>query len=238
MDQDTGARPSLGGDVITAIAKSPAASELISSIVVSLIGALVALIGKKQPKAPTAPVTTPTPAPAQPSDGIPDDMIPEPAKQRKVARVRLKLLKAQLSKARFPDAYTEANPFGLIEQGELRQVEAGEAAIPWASKVWTDLTAYDEQGREFLPPAVVKFGLAFKTVHTLDGAAMVGKGANPDGSWKPYERVDAEQVGNGSTAFETTNGFVHQFKVFEEGTFHAAGSVDGVRSNEFDVRVS
>lgn len=231
-------RPSKVGDFAGGIITSPAVQSIVGQIVAAALAALFALIERKVTKPPTGPIDTPTPAPGGDVDGIPDDLIPEPKLEREVKRVRLKILKAQYSRARFPEQYTNENPFGLYPQSYLRQVEAGAEALNYGSKVWTDLTAYDAEDKEFLPPAVLKFGLAFRTEHQLDGAIIAGAGIEPSGEPKPYQAVDSNEVGNGITAWRSTNGFVHQFKVHGEGSFECQGFVAGVPSNHFTVRVS
>jgi len=238
MSTSVPGRESRAGDLAGGVIASPVVQDIVTKLIGMALLALFGLLQKRPPKAPPQPIVTPTPAPGGDVDGVPDDLIPEPPKTRAVERVRLKILKAQYSRARFPEQYTPENPFGLYPQAYLRRVEAGEESIAWASKVWTDLTAYDADGKEFLPPAVLKFGLAFQTEHELDGASIVGAGIEPSGEPKPYEAESSDDVGNGITAWLSSNGFVHQFKVHGEGAFEARGAVAGVESNHFTVRVS
>ena len=183
---------------------------------------------------PTVPVTVPTPAPISPPD-FPDDTIPTPSVVRTVKTVTCKLSRVQLSRQRFPEAYTAENPFGLVPPGPIQDGNA----MNWGSKFWLDLTARDENGKEFLREDILTAHIAYKTEHHAGAAFIKGHGANADGSLAPgYETNDTDEIGNGISAYISSNGFLHQMKAFGEGTFECYGVVNGVESNHFNLRVS
>lgn len=185
----------------------------------------------------TKPVPTPNnpvPKDVQPDKDFPDDTILGPAK-RSVGSVKVGLARVQLSRQRFPEEYTDDNPFGLFR--DLDGAKSGSAAIPYGSKVWIDLTPYDQDGQEIKKEDAISLGLAYDTKHVVGGASITGKGGTP-GNPKPYETVDTDEVGNGITAWKSTNGFLHQVKVHEEGTYEVTGFVAGVKGETFSIRVS
>jgi len=193
-----------------------------------------------KPVPPQKPVDKPTPAGG--TDDFPDDHIPRPSAGRKVAKATLHLVRSQYSRQRFPEEYNDNNPFGLVPQGELKQIEQGNGALNWENKFWLDLTAYDEQGREFVRADVMSLGLAYKTEIRCGDAFIIGHGAAANGEpIAGYETNDTDEIGNGITAWLTSKGFLHQMQCFASAdgqSFHCFGSVNGVRSNEFDIKVS
>lgn len=180
-------------------------------------------------------------------DRLPDDdHIAAPpivvANARKVASVRLRIQKAQYSRERHPDAYTEDNPLGLY-QGDLARFEHGAEAINFESKVWLDLTAFDQDGKEFLGGDLVAAGLSFRGEHVITDEAgrvtrITGKGQRPDGSPEPWEQVEETSVGLGEKSWINSLGCNEQVKVWREGTFRVVGSIGGVKSNDLTIRVS
>lgn len=197
---------------------------------------------KKKPTPPPGPVTVPTPAPNSPDD-FPDDHIPrKPNVGRVVTKVHIGIARAQYSRERFPEEYTPANPFGLIPDAYLRGLEKGQGALPWASKIWLDLTATDQDGHEFLRPDVQALGLAFQTEHHFGDAYIIGKGANPDGTpIGGYDTNDTNEIGNGISAWLSSLGFLHQMQAWDAAdgdTFEVYGVVKGVVSNKFKIKVS
>jgi hypothetical protein len=204
--------------------------------IINALPVLVNIIKDILPKPkPSVPVVTPTPAPNSPND-FPDDTIPIPSKPRTVVTVDCKLGRVQYSRQRFPQEYTSENPFGLAKPGPI---QSGAEAMAWGSKFWLDLTARDANGKELLREDILTAGIAFKTEHHAGEAFIKGHGANADGSAKAgYETNDTDEIGNGITAWLSTNGFLHQMKAFGEGTFLCYGVVNGVKSNEFTIRVS
>lgn len=213
--------------VLTGILKDPQVQQTLISELLKLITGWL-----HRTPAPTVPVVTPTPVPVQPP-GFPDDIIPAPTPTRSVATVRLKRSRGQYNRERFPKEYTDDNPMGLISQDDLK------GTIPFASKVWYDLTAYDAKGNEFLRDAVLSHNLAFQTELHVGDAFIIGHGAEQDGSPTPgYEAVDSDAIGNGITAWKSSLGFLHQIKAHGEGTFEVWGRVGGVESNHEILKVS
>jgi hypothetical protein len=227
-------KKSLGG-IIDVIKFADQNEDLIRGIVSFIKG----LFGKGKPKPPSEPVKEPTPVAGPQDDDFPDDVIPAPPqKGRKVTTVALHLTRAQYNRQRFPEKYTDDNPFGLYSQDYLKQVEAGNEAINWGSKFWLDLTARDAEGKEFLRDAIVAGGLAFKTEHHCGDAYIIGGGVFPDGGNKDYKTNDTAEIGNGISAWLSSNGFLHQMKAHGEGAFECWGKVGGVESNHFTLKVS
>lgn len=221
---------SLGG--IVDVIKFASENE---SLIRNLVSFFKGLFGKK-PKAPSAPIKEPVPATGEQDEDFPDDSIPAPKeKGRVVTSVSLKLGRVQVSRARFPEVYTDDNPFGLVPPGPI---QSGAEAMNWGSKFWLDLTARDADGKEFLREAIVANGLAFKTEHHCGEAYIIGGGAFPDGGQKDYKTNDTDEIGNGITAWLSSNGFLHQMKAHGEGEFECWGSVGGVKSNRFTIKVS
>ena len=217
------------------LGSNPAIQGALAAIIAQLLGSVPGLIAGLFNKKPKAPVTSPTPAPVPQDEEFPDDHIPTPpiTAERIVTTVRLKLARAQYSKQRFPQEYTEANPFGLVSNEELRAVEEGRSALNYASKFWLDLTAYDQHGKEFLRDAVLALGLEFKTEFHVGDASIKG-----NGDINKVETVDSDLVGNGITAYNSSLGFLHQMKAHGEGESECSGSVNGVSSNTFTLKVS
>jgi hypothetical protein len=184
----------------------------------------------------------PTPKPV-PTSELPDDTIPEPKKPEapapvaeapsSVAGLRLKVKQIQLNRGRFPEAYTEDNPFGLVRGQDKLDMESGAGAIPFKSKVWLDLTPVDEFGEEIGPEEVKALGLAWEPVWNVDGVSV---GAKAPGV--PDVKGESAIVGTGVTNWQSTLGFGLQIQVFEEGTFVAQAMLAGVESNALKLRVS
>jgi hypothetical protein len=136
------------------------------------------------------------------------------------------------SRARFPRSTTD-NPFGLVKPARRSR----EGGVPYApSSGWTSLRT-DQDGKEF-KDAILANKMEFKTVIT---AARHSSGHRGTGDQQPndgYQTNDTDEIGNGITAWISTNGFLHQMKAHGEGTFECWGAVAGVRSNSFKIRVS
>lgn len=227
------------GGIVGPVVNDPVVKQMLLQAIIQAITGWLSGIFNKKPKPPTVPVTAPTPAPSQPDPSFPDDHIPRPPTTRKVARVRIKLERVQLSKERFPNEYTPENPFGLVSPGPI---QAG-SNMNWGSKFWVDLTAYDEQGKEFLRPDVLTYGLAYKTEIRVGDAVQKGLGALPDGTPVPgYVSQGTDAIGHGITAWLSSFGFLHQMQAFAAADgqkFRVTGFVDGVEAeNPFDLGVS
>lgn len=233
-------QPTSGGEVapkldLGALVPQDVKAQLVQGLINALVqgvGKLLAgVFGKKKAEAPKVPVSAPQPNPVDPGEGrFLDDVIPAPA-GRKIAKVRCKLSRIQLSTQRFG---------GELVQPTDRH-EQGLDAINWGSKVWIDLTAYDEQGREFLQDAVLAHGLAFKTEHHVGAAHIVGAGADPQGNPLPYVTADTDEIGNGISAWLYSKGFLQQFKAHAAAdgqSFDVWGKVGGVESNHITLKFS
>lgn len=201
----------------------------------ALADKLLDLIFKKEKKQPPTDIVT-KPVGGDPADDFPDDFIPSVGTGgRRVVKVVLKLNRVQLNKKRFPEAYQNGQN-GLLDNP--RQYEDG-PAISYASKIWLDLTATDESGREWLREDIINARIAFKTEHHCGGSFIKGRGMDVNGDPLPgYETNEANGVGNGITAWLSSKGFLHQMKVNQEGVFECYGVVDGVESNHFTLTVS
>lgn len=226
------------GDIIKIAAENPQLIQMLVGLIGSLLGGLF----NRKPKPPTPMVPVDKPTPREDSDDdFPDDIIPTPKVGAKVSTVVLKLARAQYQKDRFPEMYTEENPQGLYSNKEKAAIEAGHTALNWGSKFWLDLTAFDEKGQEFTRDRVLAEGLSFKTEHHVGDAFIKGHGAAPDGQPKAgYETNFTEEVGGGDAAWRSSLGFLMQFKshVDADGkAFRCIGSVNGVTSNEFVIRI-
>lgn len=235
------------GGVLVGVAKDllnqPGVKEsLIKEAVNFLKGLVGRLFGGGKPKPPVVPVVVATPVtPTTAEDDFPDDHIPVPAADRKVTTVRLRLARAQYSRQRFPNEFTNDNRMGLYSQEDLNKIESGQQALNWQSKFWLDLTAYDAAGKEFLRDAVLSYGLAYKNEIHAGGCFVKGAGATPDGQPNPYSAEDTNEIGHGDTAWISSLGFLTQFKAWPAAdgkTFECSGSVNGVASNVFSIRVS
>ena len=209
----------------TVLASQP---DLIPKLISFLLG-----LFKSKPK-PPAPETG-KPVGGDSRDDFPDDTIPAPIVTTVVTKVRLKLARIQLSKQRFPEAYTMDNPFGLMPTAE---VESGKSAMPYGSKFWLDLTAYDSKDLEIMRDRVIAYGLCYKTEHHAGEAFIKGHGGTDQNPTAGYETNDTEDIGNGITAWISSDGFLHQMKAHGQGTFECSGKVDGVESNKFTIKVS
>lgn len=213
------------GKLLNALLSNP---ELLGKIA-SAIGSLF----KHAPApVPAAPVTVPTPIPGRDSGAFPDDYIPAPSKERKIARVTIKLARIQLNGQRFPDAPDN----GLVPV--TPEHETGAEAIPYASKIWFDLTAYDEAGKEFLRDAVIAANLCYQTEHFVGDAHAKGLGGSFGSPNPGYLLDETNSIGLGSTAWISSGGFLLQTKAHEEGTYEAHGFVGGVQSNSITFKVS
>ncbi len=221
-------------DVANVILNAPGVKEKGLELLMGLISKL--LNKKPKPVDPVPPVVTkPVPNPNQVDPDLIDDVIPSPAptEKRTVKEVKLTLAGGQLNKQRFPDAPNG----GLIPMAELHQIQAGKMAINYASKIWLDLTAYDQHGKEFLPGDVIAFDMCYATEHHCGDAFIKGNGGSPQNPAQ-YEAEDTSEVGNGISSWIATLGFKHQMKVHGEGSFECWGSVKGIKSNSFTIKVS
>ena len=221
-------------DAATAVLNYPGVQDKLIALFMGLFTKL--LNRQKPPAAPLPPViTAPVPNPNAADPDLLDDVIPSPAADgtRKVTKVKLSLTDAQLNKGRFPNAPNG----GLLPRDVLDNIVAGRTALNYGSKAWFDLTAYDQKGVEFLPGDVIAYGLQYKTEHHIGDAFIKGNGGAPQQPAEGYQTQDGS-VGNGISSWIATLGFKHQVKFHGEGTYKCTGSVDGVESNSFTVRVS
>jgi hypothetical protein len=234
---------SIGIGDIVAIGKTINDNRAALAGIVALLRSLFGgLFGHKAKPAPTVPVTVPTPT----EDGdpkFPDDTIPTPAPPtRTVVNVVLRLARVQYSKARFPDMYTDDNPMGLMDDATRKDIEGGNEAMPWGSKFWLDLTAYDADNQEFTRDRVLAHGLSFRTEHHCGEAHIIGHGADAAGDpIAGYETVSTDQIGNGDAAWRSSLGFLHQLKSHVDANgsaFLCKGAVGGVSSNAFTIRIN
>jgi len=226
---------SLVGDLGNNPAIQAALAGIIAQLLAAVPGLLIGLFNRK----PTTPITSPTPAPVPQDDDFPDDTIPEPSDKREVKRAVLKLARAQYNKQRFPDQYKDGNN-GLYSDEDKRSIQEGDSALNYASKFWLDITAYDDDDKEFLRPAVLTHGLAYKTEFHVGDAYILGFGPdekNVDGSPRA-EVVHTNEMGHGITAWNNSFGFLHQMKARKEGEYDVYAVVDGVETNHFTLKVS
>lgn len=207
-----------------------------------LLSLLTGLLHKK-PKVtpPTAPIDKPVPR-GDGDDHFPDDFIPVKKGDRVPTKLHYGIAKAEYSRERFPEQFTPEKGNGLIDQSFLRRVEKGLEAIPWGSKVWLDGTLFDQYGREFLPDAVIAYGLAYATEHHFGSAFIVGLGADANGQPKGgYTVNDTEEIGQGISAWLYTKGFMQQFKAqpaADGQQFEVYFRAGGVSSEVFTIKVS
>lgn len=230
----TGQKSSVSSDLIGSILGNPQIQE---TLVQSLLGALLGLF-KRKPKPIVLPGGTPVPNPNNDAgDDFPDDVIPPPvtAKTRIVSKVRMVASRLQYSRRLNPEMYTADNKFGLYSNPRL--YEGGKDAINIEAKGWFDLTAFDQNGVEFKPEAVAEYDLAYKTEHHVGDTFIKGNGGSLGSPNEGYETFEGEGVGNGITAWISSNGFLHQVKFHKEGTYEVWGKVGGVESNRFVIRV-
>lgn len=223
------------GDVATAIINNPQVKDKLLGWLMGFINQL--LSGKRKEEVPPLPpvITEPVRNPNGTDPDLIDDVIPSPnVPGRKVTSVKLTLAGGQLNKQRFPNAPNG----GLLPMDYLRQVQAGKLALNYGSKFWLDLTAYDQVGKEFLPGDVISNDLCYQTEHHAGDAFIKGHGGQPQVPTDGYETNDTNEIGNGISSWIATLGFKHQMKAHGEGTFECWGSVGGVRSNSFSIRVS
>jgi len=231
------------GGIVGGILNDPQVKQSIISELFRLIAGLFHHDPKPAP-APVVAITKPTPAPVQPAPNFPDDHFPVPVTHaRKVTTVTLYLARAQYSKERFPEKYTDDNPMGLYSNEDLRAIQAGDSKLNWGSKFWLDKTSRDAEGHEFLRPDMLAFGLAFKNETHVGDCFIKGHGADP-GTGAPlpgYETNDTDAIGHGETAWLSSLGSLVQFKSWPASdgkSFECWGSVDGVESNRFTISVS
>lgn len=222
-------------DVATSILSDPANQKAVFSFLWNLIQGL---FKKKEPVPALPPVVVvpvPNPGSVTPPDLI-DDVIPAPpAADRVVTSVKLTLAGGQLNRQRFPNAPNG----GLLDMSYLKQVQAGKMALNYGSKFWLDLTAYDQNGREFLPGDVIAYNLCYQTEHHAGDAYIKGHGGTAQRPTDGYETNDTNEIGNGISSWVATLGFKHQMKAHGEGEFRCSGSVGGVEAgNPFTIRVS
>lgn len=222
-------------DAATAVLNFPGVQDKLIALFMGLFTKLLT----RKPAAPATPlppvITAPVPNPNQIDPDLIDDVIPSPPSdgKRKVTTVKLSLAGGQLSKQRFPNAPNG----GLLPGDVLHAVVAGKTALNYGSKAWFDLTAYDQDGKEFLPGDVIAYGLCYRTEHHIGDSFIKGHGGEPQNPTPGYETQDGD-VGNGITSWKSTLGFKHQVKFHAEGSYKCSGSVDGVESNSFTVKVS
>ena len=240
MGSNAQPRASLGGDFLTGAATSPQLQGAFVQLLVGLLAGLFKTIAERVTSPVVTPPVKPVPAPTQPDPDFPDDVHPAPTQKRKVGSVRLRLARGQYQRERFPEEYTEANPFGLIPQSELKDIQAGKSAMPWGSKFWLDLTPYDTDGREITRPEFIAMGLAFQTEHHCGGAYIVGAGPLPGQPTEPadYKTEDTDAISNGISAWKSSLGCLHQMRAWSEGSFAVVCSIAGVSGDSFTLRVS
>ena len=229
------------GDLIKAQLSNPDFQKTILSALTAALGGLLGKLFGKKDVPVVRPGDTPVLSPKQADSDFPDDVIgaPKNTASRLVTQVKLGISRVQLSKERFPERVRADGTGYVYNSSEMDQVRKG-AAIPFASKVWLDLTAYDQFGKEFLKDAVLANDLAFKTAHrSAEGAFIEGLGADDNGKPLPgYKTNDTDAIGNGISAWLASLGFLHQIKVHGEGTFTFSGEVGGVASNNVTLNVS
>lgn len=228
-------------------------NPLVQSLVMAIINGIAKLFGKG-PGHGVKPVTSVFQGGLPAASKMPDDdhIVAKGAAADLVGppvRGRLILERVQLNRQRFPEAYTDANPFGLVQGEEKQKIEDGTGAMCFGSKFWCDLTLFDKDGRELTPDAVIAQGLNFKTrweCESLKGDStgltfIAGKGgqSNPRDP-APYEAGEGGFVGQGGTAWASSMGFLHQYKAFGEGEIEVRVSVIGqlVPINSLRMRVS
>lgn len=240
MSSSTQPRASFGGDLLAGAAGSQQLQGALVSFLVSLVAGLIARATQRVTTVPPVPITAPVPSPVPAEPGFPDDVMPAPKTSRKVGSVRLRLARAQYSRERFPEMYTENNPFGLYSQADLRASMDGAGVLNFGSKFWLDLTPFDTEGREISRPEMIAMGLSFRTEHHAGDAYIVGAGELPDAPGEPadYKTADTDAVSNGITAWKSSLGYLHQMKAWGEGSFVCVGKVGDVASNSFTLRVS
>lgn len=230
--------PKPNASLITDMGNNPAVQAALAGLLSQLLSALPNLViglFNKKPKPVLSPGDVPISNPNNTGD-FEDDVIPPPVpvKTRKVATVKIVTSRLQYSQKLNPEMFTEDNKQGLYDNP--RSYEGGDSAINIGAKGWFDLTAFDEDGEEFKPEAVAQYGLAYKTEHHVGDAFIKGNGGSMGNPNEGYETQDG-QVGNGISSWKKTNGFLHQVKFHSEGTWEVFGSVDGVESNHFEIRV-
>lgn len=191
-----------------------------------------ALTKKAEPKeAPLVPGPAPTP-------GIPGP-IPAPSAStpvgdeapRKVARVGL-----VVQKAVFPDETLYEG-----DRAPMKLVNAGEN-FNFGSSLWLDLTAYDENGDEWMGHSLVAADLDYRTRHEVykDGvriAFIQGQGGEP-GNPADWTQQNSEEVSFAQRAWKDSIGFNARTRFHKEGTYVVVGYVNGVESNRLTIRVS
>lgn len=221
----------IGDGVIGAILSNPKIQE---AVLEKILGAILGIF-KKKPVLQPGDKPVPNPNTADHSE-FPDDVIPPPVPivTRKIKEVRIVTSRLQYAHSLNPEMYTPDNKDGLYSNP--RSYEGGKDAINIGAKGWFDLTAFDFDGKEFLPDAVAAYGLCYKTEHHIGDSFIKGNGGTPGNPNEGYETQDG-QVGNGITSWRSTNGFMHQVKFHGEGTWEVWGSVGGVESNRFIIRV-
>ena len=224
-------------------------------VIKELVKAIKFIVGLFKRKPQPLPLPSPAAGGAPPAiTAMPDDdkitpQTPRTSAGIKVGSVRARIIKVQLSRQRFPEEYTDQNQFGLMDN--LGEINSGAAAVPYDSKVWLDLTPFDEAGMQIRYDEAIKppfgEGLAYRTAHYAEGvdgdlkgarSFIEGVGGSEKSPNKPWGGGDSGPIGQGHAAWEYTNGFTWQIQVFGEGTLKLYGEVAGVRSNELLVRFS
>lgn len=197
----------------------------------------------------------PSAGPLPPSMQVPgDEQIKNPTKTEKPnvlppVSSRIDVVWMQLSRERFPEAYTTDNPFGFVPDGEKRNILAGNGALNFGSKVRFDTTWKDQNGDEIDRNEVRTLGLADKTrwvvrnVDTGDVSFLQGLGERFV-NLKGKEEVKVEEGGNtgagqGITNYSDTQGFGQVIQFFKEGTFAVHMELPtGQQTSEVIIKVS
>jgi hypothetical protein len=157
---------------------------------------------------------------------------------RRVHSVTLRLMRAQYNKELFPKMYNPDNPQGLYKNALLPEIQRGLRRLNRESNVWLDLTARDQNGAEFLRDAVDAFGLAFRTRHEVAEGFIEGGGVKEDGAPDEWTKVNPDGANLSEHVWIDSRGFTLRAHLSREGDFVCSGSVAGVKSNTFTLKVS
>lgn len=225
------AAQSSGGFDFGALLSNP---QVLGALVAAVAGLWAKFTGPKAPPVVVLPGQPPVPNPNGSDPNFPDDVIPPPAStgSRKVSKIKYALTRVQLNAQRFPKQAGY-----LYTEEELQGVRNGKA-IPYASKVWFDITLYDQNGLEFLRDAVIANGLEYKNEHHAGDSFIIGDGVTtPGGDPKPYQ-TGGEEFGRGISAWLSSRGFLHQMKASNQGSFDCYAKGGGLESAHFKLNVS
>lgn len=197
----------------------------------------------------------PSAGPLPPSMQVPgDEQIKNPTKVEKANLLppvsgKIEVVWMQLSRERFPEAYTTDNPFGFVPDGEKHEILAGTNALAFGSKVRFDTTWRDQNGDEIDRNEAKLLGLADKTrwvvknVETGESSYLQGLGERFT-NLKGKEEVKVEEGGNtgagqGITNYSDTQGFGQVIQFFREGTFSIHMELpNGMSTAEVVIKVS